>query len=58
MIYLIDDSVKDFGSAFKKIDKSDIAWSFVEGLNPFKVSRGNLEWLLRNNWILERWVSS
>lgn len=40
MIYLTDDSVKDFGSAFKKIDKSDVAWSFVEGLNPFKVPGG------------------
>jgi RHS repeat-associated protein len=42
MIYLTDDSVKDFGSAFKKIDKSDVAWSFVEGLNPFKVPGGKL----------------
>jgi RHS repeat-associated protein len=42
LIYLTDDSVKDFGSAFKKIDKSDVAWSFVEGLNPFKVPGGKL----------------
>lgn len=40
MIYLTDATVKDFGSAFKKIDKSDVAWSFVEGLNPFKVPSG------------------
>ena len=40
LIYLTDDSVTDFGSAFKKIDKSDVAWSFIEGLNPFKVPGG------------------
>jgi RHS repeat-associated protein len=40
LIYLTDESVDDFGSAFKKIDKSDVAWSFVEGLNPFKIPGG------------------
>lgn len=40
MIYLTDDNVETFGQALSKVDKTDVAISFLEGLNPFKVPGG------------------
>jgi len=42
MIFLTDDDVETFGQALTKVDKTDVALSFLEGLNPFRVPGGKL----------------
>ena len=40
MAYFFDANVETIGQAFSAVNKTQVTWSFVKGLNPFKVPGG------------------